>query len=70
MRFGLGNYPLESGTKATVRFVGNWGASVSAILLGVAVWRSGTLPRWAGVLYAPTGLLISVIGLAIRQAQT
>ncbi len=28
-----------------LRFVGN-------VLLRVAVWRSGTLPRWAGALYA------------------
>jgi hypothetical protein len=31
---------------------------VGTILFGVAIWRSGTLPKWAGVLYAPTGLLI------------
>ena len=42
---------------------------VGAILLGVAVWRSGTLPRWAGALYAPTGLLIAA-GVAIGEAQT
>lgn len=44
--------------------------SVGAILFGIAIWRSETLPRWAGVLYAPTGLLISIIGLGIGQAQT
>ena len=44
--------------------------SLGTILFGVAVWRSGRLPKWAGVLYAPTGLLISIIGLAIGQAQT
>jgi hypothetical protein len=44
--------------------------SVGAILFGIAVWRSGTLPGWAGVLYAPTGLLISIIGLQIGVAQT
>ncbi len=26
--------------------------SVGGILMGVAIWRSGTLPRWAGALYA------------------
>ena len=40
-----------------------------AILSGVAIWRSGTLPRWAGVLYAPTGFLIAA-GVAIGAAQT
>lgn len=29
--------------------------SASTALFGVAVWRSGTLPRWAGALYAPAG---------------
>lgn len=40
-----------------------------AILFGVAIWRSGTLPRWAGALYAPTGFLIAA-GVAIGVAQT
>jgi len=34
-------------------FVGN-------ILLGVAVWRSGTLPRWAGALWAAAHVLMYV----------
>jgi hypothetical protein len=44
--------------------------TVGTILFGVAVWRSTTLPKWAGVLYAPTGLLISILGLAIGWTQT
>ncbi len=44
--------------------------STGTILFGVAVWRSATLPKWAGVLYAPTGLLISILGLAIGWTQT
>ena len=32
-------------------FVGN-------ILLGVAIWRSGTLPRWAGALWAGANVLM------------
>jgi len=44
--------------------------STGTILFGIAVWRSATLPKWAGVLYAPTGLLISILGLMIGQAQT
>jgi hypothetical protein len=44
--------------------------STGTILFGVAMWRSATLPRWAGVHYAPTGLLISILGLVIGQAQT
>jgi len=42
---------------------------VGAILFGVAIWRSGTLPKWSGALYAPTGLLIAA-GVAIGAAQT
>jgi hypothetical protein len=42
---------------------------LGTILFGVAIWRSGTLPRWAGVLYAPTGLLIAA-GVQIGVAQT
>ena len=42
---------------------------VGTILFGVAIWRSGTLPRWAGLLFAPTGLLLAA-GLQIGWAQT
>jgi hypothetical protein len=31
---------------------------VGNILLGVAVWRSGTLPRWAGALWAAANVLM------------
>src|ERR687885_700773 len=37
-------------------FVGN-------VLLGVAVWRSGILPRWAGALWAFAPVLMYVFGL-------
>jgi hypothetical protein len=33
-------------------------AIVGNVLLGVAVWRSGTLPRWAGVLWSGAHLLM------------
>ena len=33
---------------------------VGNILLGVAVWRSGTLPRWAGALWAGAHVLLYV----------
>ena len=35
---------------------------VGNVLLGVAVWRSGTLPRWAGVLWA-AGSSLPVLGM-------
>jgi hypothetical protein len=41
-------------------FVGN-------ILLGVAVWRSGTLPRWAGALWAGANVLMY---LSLMYGQT
>lgn len=44
--------------------------SAGTILFGIAVWRSATLPKWAGVLYAPAGLLLSIVGLTIGAAQT
>ncbi|MBA2783181.1 MAG: hypothetical protein M3Q62_10080 [Actinomycetota bacterium] len=43
-----------------LQFVGN-------ILLGVAVWRSGTLPRWAGALWAAAHVLMY---LSLVYAQT
>ncbi len=34
-------------------------------LLGVAIWRSGTLPRWAGALWAAGAVLMLLLGLVI-----
>ena len=36
---------------------------VGNVLLGVAVWRSGTLPRWAGALWAAAPVLMYPLGL-------
>jgi hypothetical protein len=44
-------------------FVGN-------VLLGVAVWRSGTLPKWAGAIWAASALLFYVLGAVIGMATT
>jgi hypothetical protein len=44
-------------------FVGN-------VLLGVAVWRSGTLPRWAGAIWAAAAVLIYPLGLVVAAAIT
>jgi hypothetical protein len=49
--FGSALVPFVSGPGLLLYVVGN-------ILLGVAVWRSGTLPKLAGALYAPTGLVM------------
>ena len=46
---------------------------VSHILVGVAIWRSGTLPRWAGALWAGANVLMYlslVYGQTIGPAST
>jgi hypothetical protein len=37
---------------------------VGNVLLGVAVWRSGSLPKWAGALWAFAPVLMYVFGIA------
>jgi hypothetical protein len=37
---------------------------VGNVLLGVAVWRSGTLPKWAGALWAAAPVFMYPLGLA------
>ena len=44
-------------------FVGNVG-------LGIAVWRSHQLPRWAGALWAAGAVLFYVLGVVLGQATT
>jgi hypothetical protein len=39
-------------------------------LLSVAIWRSGILPRWAGVIWAAATLIFYVLGFAIGMATT
>jgi hypothetical protein len=39
-------------------------AFVGNVLLGVAVWRSGILPKWAGAMWAFAPVLMYVFGLA------
>lgn len=36
---------------------------VGDVLLGVAVWRSGTLPKWAGALWAAAPVFMYPLGL-------
>lgn len=40
------------------------------LLLGVAVWRSGTLPRWAGALWVIAFVVFIVLGAALGMATT
>jgi hypothetical protein len=44
-------------------FVGN-------VLLGVAVWRSGTLPRWAGALWVVSAVSMYPLGIVIAMTIT
>jgi hypothetical protein len=43
---------------------------VGNVLLGVAVWRSGTLPRWAGALWVIAFVVFVVLGAALGMATT
>ena len=40
------------------------------VLLGVAVWRSSLLPRWAGVLWAVASVVFHLLGAALGLATT
>jgi hypothetical protein len=63
------NSDLYSAPALVVGVTGGLLYSAGAVLLGVALWRAGTLPRWAGVLYAVAVPLIAVVGLAVGVAQ-
>ena len=45
-------------------------AFVGSVLLGVAVWRSGILPRWAGALWVGGAILFYVLGVVLGLATT
>ena len=40
------------------------------VLLGVAVWRSETLPKWAGAIWVASALLFYVLGAVLGMATT
>lgn len=40
------------------------------ILLGVAIWRSGTLPRWTAAVWMVAALLMYPLGLVVAAAVT
>ena len=39
-------------------------------ILSAAIWQSGTLPRWAGVMWAAATLIFYVLGAALGMATT
>lgn len=43
---------------------------VGNVLLGVAVWRSGTLPKWAGGIWVASALVFYVLGAAAGMLTT
>jgi hypothetical protein len=43
---------------------------VGSVLLGVAVWRSGVLPRGAGAIWAASALVFYVLGAVLGMATT
>jgi hypothetical protein len=43
---------------------------VGNVLLGVAVWRSRTLPKWAGAIWVASALLFYVLGAVLGMATT
>ena len=43
---------------------------VGNVLLGVAVWRSGTLPKWAGGIWVASTLVFYVLGAAAGMLTT
>ncbi|MCO4255520.1 hypothetical protein NG696_09790 [Pseudarthrobacter sp. HLT1-5] len=45
-------------------------AFVGTVLLGIAVWRSHVLPRWAGALWAAGAVAFFVLGVVLGQATT
>ena len=45
-------------------------AFLGNILLGVAVWRSHVLPRWAGALWAAGAVVFYLLGVVVGQAMT
>ena len=45
-------------------------AFVGSVLLGVAVWRSGTLSKWAGATWIASTLMFYVLGVVLGQATT
>ena len=62
---------LEFPSAMTVSFLlGLLLAFLGNILLGVAVWQSRTLPRWAGALWIAGAVMFYLLGVVLGQATT
>ena len=58
------------GSMTVVFLIGLLLAFVGNVLLGVAVWRSHVLPRWAGALWAAGAVVFYLLGVVLGQATT
>ncbi|OAE01359.1 DUF4386 family protein [Arthrobacter sp. OY3WO11] len=58
------------GSMAAAFMAGLLLAFVGTVLLGVAVWRSRILPRWAGALWVAGAVLFYALGVVVGQATT
>lgn len=56
-------FALVGLTSVVLSFVGN-------VLLGAAVWRSRTLPRWAGALWIAAAVLMYPLGIVVAAVST
>jgi len=45
-------------------------AVVGNILLGIAIWRSGVLPRWTGGVWIAATVVFYLLGFALGMATT
>jgi hypothetical protein len=62
---------LEFAAAATViLLLGLLLALVGNLILSAAIWRSGTLPRWAGIVWAAATLIFYALGAALGMATT
>jgi len=60
---------IRMGPQARFLFPGLLVLAIGAVLIAVAVWRSGALPRWSGVLFAlGLALFFPLFTRAIRIA--
>jgi hypothetical protein len=55
---------VATGQPAMVNYLGGTFYLIGTLLLGVAIWRSGLLPKWTGLLIALHGLLL-VVGFMV-----
>lgn len=62
---------LEFAAAATVIVImGLLPAIVGNLILSAAIWQSGTLPRWAGIIWAAATLIVYALGAPLGMATT